>query len=81
MNEAKFLGKPTEYPKHYAPEVLVTVPRQPNRKEYGLKENTLPFTGYDVWHAYEVSFLTGKGLPVTGLLKLVYPASSPYIVE
>ncbi|WP_010420468.1 NADPH-dependent 7-cyano-7-deazaguanine reductase QueF [Anaerophaga thermohalophila] len=81
MNEAKFLGKPTEYPKHYAPEVLVTVPRQPNRKEYGLKENTLPFTGYDVWHAYEVSFLTGKGLPVTGLLKLIYPASSPYIVE
>jgi 7-cyano-7-deazaguanine reductase len=81
MNEAKFLGKPTEYPKHYAPEVLVAVPRQVNRQAYELKEDDLPFTGYDVWHAYEVGFLTGKGLPVTGLLKLVYPASSPYLVE
>ncbi len=80
-NEAKYLGKATEYPKHYAPEVLVPVPRHLNREMYGLTDNNLPFLGYDVWHAYELSFLTQKGMPVTGLLKIIYPAISPNIVE
>lgn len=80
-NEAKYLGKATEYPKQYAPEVLVPVPRYLNRKIYKLKENNLPFTGLDVWHAYELSFLTEKGMPVAGLLKIIYPADSPNIVE
>jgi 7-cyano-7-deazaguanine reductase len=71
----------TEYPKQYAPEVLVPVPRYLNREIYGLEENHLPFTGMDVWHAYELSFLTEKGMPVAGLLKIIYPANSPNIVE
>jgi 7-cyano-7-deazaguanine reductase len=80
-NEAKYLGKATEYPKQYAPEVLVPVPRYLNREIYGLEESNLPFSGLDVWHAYELSFLTEKGLPVAGLLKIIYPADSPNIVE
>jgi 7-cyano-7-deazaguanine reductase len=35
----------------------------------------------DVWHAYELSFLTEKGLPVAGLLKLSYAADSEFLVE
>jgi 7-cyano-7-deazaguanine reductase len=35
----------------------------------------------DIWHAYEAGFLTNKGLPVTGVLKIAYPASSSFIVE
>ena len=35
----------------------------------------------DTWHAYELSFLTENGLPVTGLLKLTYSATNPSIVE
>ncbi|MCT4646431.1 MAG: NADPH-dependent 7-cyano-7-deazaguanine reductase QueF, partial [Carboxylicivirga sp.] len=46
-----------------------------------LEESNLPFIGYDTWHAYELSFLTNKGLPVTGLLKIVYPATNYSIVE
>ncbi|WP_291854862.1 NADPH-dependent 7-cyano-7-deazaguanine reductase QueF [Marinilabilia sp.] len=80
-NEAKYLGKAINYPKHYAPEILVPVPRHLNREIYGLADNNLPFTGYDIWHAYELSFLTQKGMPVTGLLKIIYPADSPNIVE
>ncbi|WP_010662491.1 NADPH-dependent 7-cyano-7-deazaguanine reductase QueF [Marinilabilia salmonicolor] len=80
-NEAKYLGKATKYPKQYAPEVLVPVPRVLNRKIYGLEEHSLPFTGMDVWHAYELSFLTQKGMPVAGLLKIIYPSDSPNIVE
>lgn len=81
MNEGKFLGKQVDYPQHYAPEMLVAVPRHFNREQYSLKEDELPFIGYDVWHAYELSFLTKKGLPVTGLLKIVYPATNDCIVE
>ncbi len=81
MNESKYLGKATEYPKQYAPEVLVSVPRKLNREVYGIQENHLPFYGLDVWHAYELGFLTQKGLPVTGLLKIIYPADNIFLVE
>jgi len=80
-SESKFLGKQVEYPQHYAPEMLVAVPRELNRKEYNIEGVDLPFTGVDVWQAYELSFLTKKGLPVTGVLKLIYPCNNPVIVE
>jgi len=79
--EAKLLGKKVTYPHQYDPSVLVKVERRLNREQYDIEEKNLPFTGIDVWNAYEVSFLTKKGLPVTGVLKIVYPASSKYIVE
>ncbi len=81
MNEDKFLGKQVDYPQHYAPDMLVAVPRHFNRTQYNLHEDSLPFIGIDTWHAYELSFLTNKGLPVTGLLKVVYPATNKSIVE
>ena len=80
-SEGKFLGKQVDYPQQYAPETLVAVPRHFNREQYQLDESNLPFIGYDTWHAYELSFLTNKGLPVTGLLKIVYPATNYSIVE
>lgn len=79
--EDKYLGKITQYPQSYSPEVLVPVPRHLNRENYNIEEHNLPFTGYDVWHAYELSFLTEKGFPVTGILKLVYPVNNPFLVE
>ncbi|WP_234445835.1 NADPH-dependent 7-cyano-7-deazaguanine reductase QueF [Carboxylicivirga marina] len=79
--EDRFLGKQVDYPQQYAPEMLVAVPRHFNREQYQLDASDLPFIGYDVWHAYELSFLSNKGLPVTGLLKIVYPATNYSIVE
>jgi len=81
MSEAKYLGKATQYPQKYSPEILLPVPRRLNRKDYNIEETNLPFTGYDIWHAYELSFLTENGLPVVGLLKLVYPSDNLFIVE
>ena len=81
MSEDKFLGKQVSYPQKYAPEMLVAVPRQLNREQYQLDKNHLPFVGMDVWHAYELSFLTQLGFPVTGLLKLVYPSNNDFLVE
>ncbi|PZX20055.1 7-cyano-7-deazaguanine reductase [Breznakibacter xylanolyticus] len=79
--EATLLGKHVEYPATYAPQVLVAVPRQLNRTQYAIDDKNLPFTGYDVWHAWEAGFLTRRGLPVAGVLKIIYPANNPVIVE
>jgi len=79
----KHLGKVggEGYKDTYDPELLVKIPRYLNRVGYGIKEKNLPFVGYDVWNAYEVSALTTKGLPVSGVLKIVCPANSQYHVE
>jgi 7-cyano-7-deazaguanine reductase len=76
------LGKnTTEYKEHYAPDYLAREARQGNREQYGIEEGKLPFIGWDIWHAYEASFLYGGGYPATGILKLDFPADSKYIVE
>ncbi len=80
-NEERFLGKRVGTPESYDPTLLVAVPRIENRREHGIDEMAHLFEGYDVWHAYETSFLLNSGLPVTGITKIVYPASSPNIVE
>lgn len=79
--ESKVLGKRVEYPQSYCPEILVAVPRHLNRQQYQISDNALPFVGIDVWHAYELSFLTQSGMPVQGVVKISYPANSPCIVE
>ncbi len=77
----RWLGKSVEYPARYSPEVLVAVPRADNREICGIPSDNAFFSGYDCWHCYEAGFLTEKGVPVTGILKLVYPADSACIVE
>jgi 7-cyano-7-deazaguanine reductase len=79
--EGKVLGKQVDYPSHYTPSVLVAVPRHLNRVQYSIDEKALPFTGFDVWHGYEAGFMTMNGLPVAGVLKVVYPCNNPFLVE
>jgi 7-cyano-7-deazaguanine reductase len=79
--EDKWLGKNVDYPLQYAPETLVGIPRALNRQLIGLNDSSMPFTGFDVWHAYEFSCLTNQGLPVVALLKIIYPANSPNLIE
>lgn len=78
---SKVLGQTVTYPKYYDPSILVSEPRQNNRTHLGLSDDDLPFVGADVWNAYEVSTLTNKGLPVAGVMKIIYPCTSKYIVE
>lgn len=79
--EATLLGKHTEYPKQYAPDILVAVPRRLNRDIYGIDDKNLPFVGADAWHAYELSWLNHRGIPTAGVLKIVYPCNSEFLVE
>lgn len=76
-----FLGKKVEGSSTYDSSLLVAVPRVNNRIQYGIHSDKLPFSGFDVWHAYEFSTMTEKGLPITRVLKLKYPCDSEFIVE
>lgn len=75
------LGKKSTGSEYYDKSLLVAVPRVENRIQYNIDENNLPFVGYDVWNAYEVSFLTTNNIPCMYVLKIKYPCNSPYIVE
>jgi 7-cyano-7-deazaguanine reductase len=79
----KHLGKVggDGYKDSYDPELLVAIPRSLNREAYNIQEGSLPFHGVDVWNAYEISALTNKGLPVSGMMKIVCPSDSTYHVE
>lgn len=80
-NISVHLGKSSEYKSTYDPSLLVREPRQSNRKHLNIDDDNLPFTGYDIWNAYEFSCLCESGTPLTGIAKVVYPASNKYIVE
>lgn len=75
------LGKKSELSEKYNPSLLVAVPRCENRKQYDIKNENLPFRGYDVWHAYEFSAMTENGLPVTRIMKFKYNCDNDYLIE
>lgn len=75
------LGREVAYAENYDKSLLFRISRSANRAKYGIDDNVLPFCGFDLWNCYELSFLTANGLPVQRVMKLVYSAESPYIVE
>lgn len=75
------LGQTTEYPSHYTPELLHCLPRQQQRKKLGIDTSSLPFTGVDIWNAYELSWLNPKGKPQVGTAEFYIPCASKNMVE
>ena len=75
------LGKTISIPERYDASLLFRIPRLENRIQYNIDNNHLPFVGFDVWNCYEISFLTNNGLPIVRTLKIIYPASSQFLVE
>lgn len=73
------LGQASNYPEHYAPELLFPVARADARRELGLSD--WPYHGFDRWNAYEISWLNPKGLPRMAMAVFELPASSPCIIE
>ena len=74
------LGRRVTPPTRYDPSVLRAIERQPARRKLGI-DDELPFTGEDVWHGYELSWLAPSGVPRVGVLTLRIPAESTRIVE
>ncbi len=74
------LGRRAAHPAAYSPDLLFTVPRADGRYALGLHE-PLPFTGCDLWTAWELSWLDADGCPVVAVLTAEVPADSPNLVE
>lgn len=75
------LGKHTLYADRYDPSLLFPIPRQDKRDEIGIRGESLPFHGVDIWNAYELSWLDMHGKPVVGVAEFRVPANSPNIIE
>ena len=83
------LGKDVSYPNGYDGSLLFPMPRLDARRTLGLAglpspatvASDLPFKGFDLWNAYEFSWLNAKGLPKVALLRLKVPCTSPNIIE
>lgn len=75
------LGRNVPAVETYSPELLHPVPRRLARETLGLNDSALPFSGEDVWHAYEISWLDPTGKPVVRLGQLRVPADSANLVE
>jgi 7-cyano-7-deazaguanine reductase len=79
--DASPLGRVAAYACHYAPELLFPIPRQEKRAELGITPSALPFSGFDLWNAYEISWLNPRGKPVAALGRFRFPADTPRLVE
>lgn len=75
------LGKSVAYPSGYDAGLLFPIPRSAARGEIDLNTAPLPFIGWDLWNAYEMSWLNLKGLPQVALLRIKVPCTSPNIIE
>lgn len=74
------LGRHSDYPDQYSPELLVPLSRAEARAALGLA-GALPFRGEDVWNGYEFSWLDRHGVPRVACLRLAVTAASPRFVE
>ena len=74
------LGRATSYPERYDPALLFSIDRDEQRRAIGLR-GRLPFSGVDLWTAYEVSWLDAQGKPQVAIGHLCVPCESPALVE
>ena len=74
------LGKTTGYRSEYDAGLLCPFPRKVKRDEIGVGME-LPFGGFDIWNAYELSWLNDKGKPVVAMAEFRIPCSSANLIE
>jgi 7-cyano-7-deazaguanine reductase len=78
--EQSQLGKPGPYVDRYDASLLFPLSRLPNRTELGLHGST-PFSGADLWTAFELSWLTPRGKPQVAIMHVTVPCETPNLVE
>lgn len=72
--EQSLLGKDTNYPTQYQPDILFPISRETAREAYrhvqGIRQ------GQDWWHVFEISWLNSNGIPQVAIGRLSLPATS-----
>lgn len=61
----------------YNPQLLYPLPRY----NTNCKTNNLPFQGYDIWNAYELSWLNPVSKPVVAIARIIIPSNTLNIIE
>ena len=75
------LGRDVTYASAYSPKILHPIARQHNRQKRGI-HNALPFNwGFDIWNAYEISWLDNRGKPCVAMARFIVASDSEFIVE
>lgn len=77
--ELSLLGKDTNYPTEYQPDILFPISRAPAREKYAHVEAIQQ--GTDWWHIFEISWLNAAGVPQVAIGRMTLPASSPNLIE
>ena len=81
VNETNLpLGRETAYPQTYEPDVLFAVPRKDSRAALGL-DDELPFSGVDIWNAWELTWLGPGKQPVVATAEIRVPATTANLIE
>ena len=80
-DKGMLLGRSVPAVETYSPGLLHPVPRREARASLGINDRALPFSGEDIWHAYEISWLDATGKPVVRLGRIRVPADSANLVE
>jgi 7-cyano-7-deazaguanine reductase len=80
VTDAKLpLGQETAYPDQYDPGLLFPIARDESRG--GLSGGALPFSGVDIWNAWELTWLGTGDLPSVATAEIRIPAASPNLIE
>ena len=74
------LGQKTIYQSEYNPALLFAIARSEKRNEIHVP-TPLPFYGYDIWNAYEISWLNAQGKPIVAVAEFIIPCTSTNIIE
>lgn len=74
------LGKASDYTGRYDPSLLFPLARAPQRASIGVGAQP-PFMGADLWTAYELSWLNGRGKPQVAIAHFMMPCESTHIIE
>ncbi|MBA2711860.1 MAG: NADPH-dependent 7-cyano-7-deazaguanine reductase QueF [Tatlockia sp.] len=74
------LGQTTAYTSNYDNSLLFPISRQPSRAGLNI-QSSLPFKGYDIWTAFELSWLNKKRKPVVAIADIIVSCDSPNLIE
>ncbi|MBY0581269.1 MAG: NADPH-dependent 7-cyano-7-deazaguanine reductase QueF [Rickettsiales bacterium] len=81
MADLSPLGKKSTYVDEYDNSLIFPIERATKRKEIGINKKTPPFYGYDIFNAYELSWLALNGRPEIATAEIIYSCRSEYLVE
>ena len=80
MKQQNPLGRATSYPDQYTPDLLYAIARIEAREALGIG-GAPPFLGFDIWNAWDLTWLDAGGLPQVATAEIRVPADSVNLVE